>query len=91
MSLRRSGLVVLLAGMPLAGCGLLPDAYTGCDKVRPYQSAESLPPLRVPEGADLPDTRGAMKIPEVRTPTLPDDGSCIDPPPSYGGSRPSKG
>ena len=88
---RLAGLCVVLAGLPLASCGILPNAYSGCDKVRPYQSAKSVPPLSVPQGADLPDTRQAMKIPEVRTPALPDDGRCLDHPPSYGGSRPSRG
>ena len=91
MTGRLAGFCVVLAAMPLASCGLLPDAYTGCDKVRPYQSAENRPPLRVPEGADLPDTSQAMKIPDVRTPVAPDDGRCIDHPPSYGGTRPPKG
>lgn len=91
MSLRLVGIAVALAALPLAGCGLLPDAYTGCDKERPYQSAEDQPPLRVPEGADLPDTREALKIPEVRTPEVPDDGRCLDHPPSYGGTKPAQG
>ena len=91
MTGRLAGLWFVLAGLPLAACGLLPNAYTGCDKERPYQSAESLPPLRVPDGADLPDTRQAMKIPDVRTPVAPDDVRCIDHPPSYGGARPPKG
>ena len=40
-------------------------------------------PLRVPTGADLPDTRNALKIPEMKGPELPPDpGSCLDHPPS---------
>lgn len=90
MNRRLACLCAALAGLPLASCGILPDAYSGCDKLRPYQTAENLPPLRVPQGADLPDTREALKIPEVRTPAVPDDGRCIDHPPSYGGSRASR-
>ena len=57
--------IVVSALLPLAGCGLLPDAYSGCDKVQPYQAAQQVAPLDVPAGADLPDTRNALKIPEI--------------------------
>ncbi|HET8692861.1 MAG TPA: hypothetical protein VFM30_12080 [Steroidobacteraceae bacterium] len=80
---------VFLAALPLAGCGWLPDAYSGCDDLKPYQSAKEVPPLRVPAGADLPDTRNALKIPEVKTPAVPlEEGSCLDHPPPYGKDRP---
>ena len=69
--------------------GWLPDAYSGCDDLKPYQSAKEVPPLRVPAGADLPDTRNALKIPEVKTPAVPlEEGSCLDHPPPYGKDRP---
>ena len=72
-----------------SGCGLLPDAYSSCSKPQPYQSAENVAPLRVPDGADLPDTRNALRIPEVKAPERPADGTaCLDHPPSYGASRP---
>jgi opacity protein-like surface antigen len=39
--------------------------------------------LRVPAGADLPDTRNALKIPDVKAPELPPDpGRCLEHPPS---------
>ncbi len=42
-------------------------------------------PLRVPAGADLPDTRNALKIPELKSPELPaEPGSCLEHPPSDG-------
>jgi uncharacterized lipoprotein len=72
----------------LSGCGLLPDAYTGCDEARPYQSAKDQGKLRVPAGADMPDTRNALKIPELKNPELPrDPGSCLEHPPPYGNER----
>ncbi len=81
--------IAIAAAALASGCGLLPDAETGCDKPRPYQSAVAAPPLRVPAGADLPDTRNALRIPEVHTPERPvEAGRCLDFPPSYGGSRP---
>jgi uncharacterized lipoprotein len=72
----------------VSGCGLLPDAYTGCDEARPYQSAKDQGKLRVPAGADMPDTRNALKIPELKNPELPrDPGSCLEHPPPYGNER----
>ena len=74
---------------PLAGCGLLPDAYSGCEEARPYQSAKQHEPLRVPAGADLPDTRNALSIPELKTPPIPlEPGTCLEHPPPYGQERP---
>ena len=77
--------LALLPVLVLAGaCSLLPDAYTGCDKVKPYQSAQDLPPLRVPDGAIAPDTRNAMRIPTVTAPQAPvAPGTCLDHPPDY--------
>ena len=89
MTQRAMRLAWVLAALPLAGCGWLPDAYTGCNEARPYQSAKDVGPLRVPAGADLPDTRNALKIPELKTPELPrDPGSCLEHPPPYGAARP---
>ena len=76
------------------GCGGRPDAYTGCDEARPYQAAKDAGPLRVPAGADLPDTRNALKIPELKKPELPrEPGSCLEHPPPYGGgsAEPAQG
>jgi uncharacterized lipoprotein len=74
----------VLAAAALSGCGWLPDAYTGCDEARPYQSAQDVGPLRVPAGADLPDTRNALKIPELKSPELPrDPASCLEHPPPF--------
>lgn len=94
MSVRRAAAAGLAALITLGGCGWLPDAYSGCDDVKPYESARELPPLDVPAGADLPDTRNALDIPEVRSPELPrEPGTCLEHPPPYGTERPqpSKG
>ncbi len=84
---------ILIAMAPLAAsCGLLPNAYSKCDKAQPYQAAQQSPTLRVPAGADTPDTRNALVIPEIRTPELPiEPGRCLEHPPSYGGSKPQGG
>ena len=91
-NMKRAKFLVLLPACLLAGaCGLLPDAYSGCDKPQPYQSAQDLPPLRVPDGAVPPDTRNAMRIPAVNAPQIPPSkGKCIDHPPEYG-TKPAAG
>jgi len=74
------------------GCGLLPDAYTSCQKPQPYHAAREAAPLRVPSGSNLPDTRNALRIPEVAAPERPAAAeACIDHPPSYGAARPKAG
>ncbi|HSC26642.1 MAG TPA: outer membrane beta-barrel protein [Vicinamibacterales bacterium] len=77
----------IAAVLPLAGCGWLPNAYSGCDEPQPYESAQQVDVLRVPSGADLPDTRNALKIPVVKSPELPKEpGTCLDHPPAFGTS-----
>ena len=84
--------MVIAAALPVAGCGLLPDAYSGCEKAQPYQAAEQKASLTVPAGANLPDTRNALNIPEIKTPQVPvEPGKCLEHPPSYGAARPRPG
>ncbi len=89
MTIRILFFASIAATLALSGCSVLPDAYTGCDEAQPYQSAKEMDPLRVPAGADQPDTRNALKIPEVKSPELPrEPGTCLDHPPPYGKDRP---
>jgi len=75
----------------LSGCGLLTPTYERCDEEPAYASAREVPPLRVPEGVDPPNTRSALEIPELTVPEKPRDGRCIDVPPSYTtGGEPSR-
>lgn len=75
-----------------SGCGLLPDAARGCDKPQAYQSAQEMPNLQVPPGADAPDTRNALRIPAVPAPQRPpEEGRCLDYPPAYNPARPQGG
>lgn len=82
-------LVLLLGTLALSGCGLFSPTFESCDEVPAYAGAREIPPLAVPEGADAPDTRNALKIPAVTTPEKPLDGRCIDAPPSYYPGRPA--
>ena len=84
--------LVILAVLSLAGCGLIAPSYDRCDKVPPYANATEAPPLVMPEGVDAPDTRNALKVPELALPEKPRDGRCVDAPPSYTPNRtPEKG
>lgn len=84
--------IAILGAALVSGCGLLPDAYSGCDKPKPYQSAGEAQPLKAPPGMDVPDTRNALRIPAVPAPERPREaGSCLDHPPAYGGARPAAG
>ncbi|MGH8135873.1 MAG: hypothetical protein ACRER4_05950 [Steroidobacteraceae bacterium] len=83
--MKQAKWLALLPVLVLAdACSLLPNANSGCDKVQSYQSAQDLPPLRVPDGAMAPDTRNALRIPTVNTPQVPAaPGACLDHPPDY--------
>jgi uncharacterized lipoprotein len=84
-------IVVLIAFLALAGCGAFRPTFEDCAETPAYAGAKELPPLRVPEGIDAPDTGNALKVPAVAVPEKPIDGRCIDIPPSYGAPRPPNG
>ncbi len=75
----------------LSGCGLLTPTHERCEEAPAYAAAREIPPLRVPEGVDLPGTRNALRIPEVSVPEKPQNGRCIDVPPSYSGGAEAGG
>jgi uncharacterized lipoprotein len=81
-------IVVVLACLPLGACKLLRG---NCHKPGVYASAQSVRPLKVPAGLDAPDTRAALRVPElneperVRGPGEP----CLDEPPRYVAPKPS--
>ena len=79
----RVGLVCGLACLVLlGGCGSLFGGKS-CHKPQVYEEAESLPPLQIPVGLDPMDTRGALKIPDLKEPEAPrpKDGPCLEEPP----------
>jgi uncharacterized lipoprotein len=79
--------VVFIAFLALAGCGMFRPSFESCAEKPVYANAKELPPLRVPEGVDAPDTRNALKVPQLTAPEKPLDGRCIDVPPAYGAAR----
>lgn len=69
-----------LAALALTGCRSL-----SCSPPPSTGEGDSIPPLEVPLGMEAPDTRNALKIPELDQPERPRtkaDG-CLDAPPSY--------
>jgi uncharacterized lipoprotein len=82
-------IALLLSLLALSGCGLFRPSFESCTETPAYAGAGELPPLKVPEGLDLPETRNALRIPPVTAPEKPLDGRCIDAPPAYGPSRPA--
>jgi uncharacterized lipoprotein len=58
-----------------------------CDnKSAAYASAESIPPLKIPVGLETPDTRNALRIPDLNSPEPPPrrvGEGCLDEPPKY--------
>jgi len=55
----------------------------GCNKPEAYANAGNLPPLRIPAGLDGPDTRSALRIPDLNEPEAPRNskGACLEEPP----------
>lgn len=88
---RVSSLLAAAASLALTGCASL--GGENCHEPQDYQAATSVPSLQVPEGLSAPQTRGALKIPEVgetarkRGPDEP----CLDEPPSFYPGRPKPG
>ncbi len=76
-------ILLLFSLLALSGCGLFKPTYESCAEAPAYAGARELPPLKVPEGVDAPDTRNTLKIPEVATAERPLDGRCIDAPPPF--------
>lgn len=75
----------------LGGCRVLHNAGA-CHKRQDYQSATSVPPLKIPQGLDSPDTAGALKLPVLNEPTPPPRTSkdpCLDEPPPFKVNKPA--
>jgi uncharacterized lipoprotein len=82
---KRSGIPLLVvAVISLAGCKSL-----SCNAPPSYGNDASIPPLEVPVGLDAPDTRNALKIPDLNEPERPrgKGDPCLDEPPPYSAAR----
>ncbi|HSB98981.1 MAG TPA: hypothetical protein VLE45_03645 [Burkholderiaceae bacterium] len=81
--LRSLSLPILCGSLVLlGGCKGLVGS---CHKAQAYSSAQSLPPLHIPVGLDGPDTRAAVRIPELNEPVAPrgKNDPCLEEPPRY--------
>jgi hypothetical protein len=80
-------LVVLAVGMALSGCHTLHSLTHRCENdTYGYTKAGSIPPLRVPEGLDPPDTKSALQVPALNEPPPPPRSNkdpCLDEPPKF--------
>lgn len=74
----------------LGGCKTL-RGISSCHKTQPYMAATSVPPLKIPQGLDAPDTSGALKLPALNEPPPPrrtNKDPCLDSPPSFKVAKP---
>lgn len=79
--MKRNHLLLTLAILAsLAGCKAL---RSNCHEPGAYSGARSIPPLVVPPGLEAPDTRGALRVPELQEPERPRGPSepCLESPP----------
>jgi hypothetical protein len=92
MSLRyvRSAALLCLAAAALQGCAWIPwvhrsNSVQKCREPALPPQVNSIPLLKAPEGLDPPDTRNAVKVPELTTPDRPRSPKdpCLSLPPSY--------
>jgi hypothetical protein len=74
--------LAVLALAALCGCRTLTSCGGPADV---GDGGQSIPPLRVPPGMMEPNQKDALVVPELNEPARPrpDDGRCIDEPPSY--------
>lgn len=79
--------VAMLALLALPGCKRF--TRSDCSKPQVYEQAQNLNPLRIPAGLDPLNTRGALKIPELREPEAPRNvgDACLEEPPKYSNAR----
>jgi len=79
-------LLGLSTALAVSGCHHGLKTARACNKPQAYESAQSIPPLKVPAGVDRPDTHAALRLPELNEPAPPPrplSGPCLDAPPSF--------
>jgi uncharacterized lipoprotein len=96
-SLRTLLGVALLATIVCMTSGCNPFRRSHADAVckgpEGYANATSVAPLKIPAGLESPDTRGALRIPDLNTPEPPPRtkaAGCLDEPPPYVIAKPKE-
>ncbi len=77
-----------LAVLMVSGCSWMHrNRVSSCRETTVVTEAHSNPPLKVPPGLDAPDTRNAVKVPDLNEPERPRGPRepCLSQPPSYKG------
>lgn len=69
----------------LSGCGMFRGSSSDCRDTAVYAGAESVEALKIPAGLQAPDTRNALKVPDLNVPEAPRPAGarCLDAPPPY--------
>ncbi len=85
-SVLRFTLLVCVVSV-LAGCSSTARKNKEvCNEPQEYQTARSVPPLKIPEGLDEPDRRERLVIPgRVDPDPYPNGRPCLERPPDYFG------
>ena len=89
MSLRAGRILcVLLVAAALGSCSRFGLSRAACREPQIPANLGNDAPLRVAPGQDLPDTRNAVRVPELNEPEKPRSKSdpCLSRPPQYGSS-----
>jgi uncharacterized lipoprotein len=81
---------MVLASLLLSGCGFFRASSQNCRDDTVYLGAKEEAPLRIPPGLQAPDTRNALKVPDLNVPEAPRaaDAKCLDAPPPYSAPKP---
>ena len=78
---------VVLGLAALSGCFFHRHGKNNtCNDPQPYANARSIAPLKTPIGLSAPDTRSALRIPDLNEPVPPPRtraDPCLDTPPSF--------
>jgi uncharacterized lipoprotein len=88
--------LTLLAVLVTAGCNPFrrnSAAAELCKEPEGYASAVEAKSLTIPAGLESPDTRNALRIPDLSTPPPPartKEQGCLDQPPSYTVTKPKE-
>jgi uncharacterized lipoprotein len=87
-------IIVALGLVALSGCFFhRHGANNTCNDPQPYANARSIAPLKTPIGLSAPDTRAALRIPDLNEPAPPPrtrKEPCLDTPPSFVVPKPVK-
>lgn len=81
--------VGVMAAVLVSGCGFFRASSSNCRDDALYLGAREEAPLRIPPGLEAPDTRNALKVPELDVPEGPRAADkCLDAPPPYSTPKP---